>query len=66
MVEPLSAGDWIKDNDPRMPQRLLKVVRVTQERAICDDLVGRPFPILLRRIYLDGRPRRSGFTRVNR
>ena len=68
----LRVGDKIKDNDPRMANRVLIVKRLwfplsgdrDQARVIVDDSVGRPFSILLRRIYTDGKPRRSGFDLV--
>jgi hypothetical protein len=68
----LKVGDRIKDNDPRMLNRVLTVTRIwwplsgdpLEAKAIADDGVGRPYPILLRRIYTDGKPRKSGFSLV--
>jgi hypothetical protein len=61
----INAGDILLDNDPRMPQRRLRVVAVTDEFAYCTALHGgRQVRINLARIYTDGKPRRCGFTRV--
>ena len=72
----LERGDYITDNDPRMPNRRLKIVRFEASEhdsrrvvAVCET-VGSRFPrqfrINIARIYTDDKPRRSGFTRAQR
>jgi hypothetical protein len=60
MVKP---GDVIKDNDPRMPNRMLRVVYVGDGKAVCETSPPvRRSLISLTRIYDDGKARKSGFT----
>jgi len=59
----LKVGDRIKDNDPRMPNRVLKVTEITATRVKAIDAYH-VASIELRRIYTDGKPRRSGFSKV--
>lgn len=63
MSEQLNVGDLIKDNDPRMTGRVLRVF------DICGDMVralggGKIAVLSRRRIYTDSKPRRSGFSKV--
>jgi len=61
----LHVGDKLKDNDPRMSYlRRLTVVEVLPNGVAAKDGYGRVFRILRKRIFTDGKPRRSGFTRV--
>ena len=63
---PLNVGDQIKDNDPRMPNRVLVVTDVLPNGVVAKDKTGREFGYLRRRIYTDDKPRKSGFSRVPR
>ena len=58
----LREGDRISDNDPRMTNRVLVVRRVEDHRVTAQDLIGRSFGIQRKRIYNDGKARKSGFT----
>lgn len=64
----LCVGDRIKDNDPRgLFNRVLTIISLRStfaETVTVEDANGRKFSILRRRIYTDGKPRRSGFSRV--
>lgn len=57
----LKVGDRIRDNDPRMSRRpLLTIVAVHDTHVAAAD--GRfTFKVQRRRIYADGKPRRTGF-----
>lgn len=57
----LKEGDRIRDNDPRMPNRVLVISRVDEHKVTAQDRIGRSFGIQRRRIYNDGKPRKSGF-----
>lgn len=61
----LKVGDKLRDNDPRMQHRsLLTIVRILPNGVLADDLSGRCFALLRRRIHTDGKPRRGGFDLV--
>jgi hypothetical protein len=66
----MKLGDTIIDNDPRMKGRILViesfgVTTVHGPQSVrARDQSGRTFSIATRRIYADGKPRRSGFTLV--
>jgi hypothetical protein len=60
-VSELKVGDRIKDNDPRMYRRIL-TVRDVQEVYVYADCAGIPVRILRRRIFTDGKPRKTGFS----
>ena len=61
----IAFGDRIKDNDPRMSHRgALTVKEIQWPKAVCENRFGRRFHIALNRIYTDGKPRRSGFSRT--
>lgn len=64
MSNDLKVGDRIKDNDPRMWHRVLTVELLTATHAWTSDGYGRKHGIALCRIYTDGKPRRSGFSKV--
>ena len=57
----MKVGDKIKDNDPRMYNRVLEIVEMLPFGVSAKDRAGRKFTILQRRIHADGKPRRSGF-----
>lgn len=64
----MKIGDKIKDNDPRMPERVLTITAIglRTERGIENVRAktrysSREFSISTRRIHTDGKPRRSGF-----
>lgn len=60
----LKIGDKLKDNDPRMPNRVLTIAEVLPNGVMCFTHANRTTMILRRRIYTDGKPRRSGFSLV--
>jgi hypothetical protein len=60
----LQVGDRIRDNDPRMPGRVLTVITVLPQNVYAKDSTGRVFGYLRCRIYTDGKPRKSGFSKV--
>lgn len=72
----LQVGNRIRDNDPRMGNRVLRVERITEAGpfgghrwAVCRRTVGndaREHRIRLDRIKSDGKPRRGGFTLLQR
>lgn len=57
----LKIGDKIKDNDPRSSHRILVITSILPN-GVEAELGGRRVSILRRRIYTDGKPRRSGFS----
>jgi len=63
----MKPGDRLHDNDPRMKPRVLTIVGngLVTERGLMSvrakDLGGRTFSIAVKRIHIDGKPRRSGF-----
>lgn len=74
-ARPLTAGDWIQSNDPRHGHRQAQRVDLITElpRWIGSPLIDtyavagkgdQQVRIKLRRIHLDGKPRRSGWRRV--
>lgn len=63
----IEIGDKIKDNDPRMTNRVLIVVALTDTHVVCENDSYRHFPkvkIRKDRIYSDNKKRRSGFDLV--
>ena len=65
MDNDLKVGSKIKDNDPRgTGNRILTVVELLPNGVIAKGAGGRGFTLLRRRIYTDGKPRRSGFSLV--
>lgn len=67
MGEEIKRGDLLRDNDPRMPNRVLGVIGFDNKgRAIACRADGSgKVCIALRRIYIDEKPRRTGFSRVD-
>lgn len=68
----LAVADTIRDNDPRMPGRTLRIVDFEADendsrkvRAVCTSGRGRDVRILVSRIFMDDKPRRSGWTLVS-
>lgn len=58
----ITIGVQIRDNDPRVSfVRVLTVVRIEGDHAVAESSGGREQRIALRRIYTDGKARRSGF-----
>ena len=63
----MKTGDVLRDNDPRMGPRRLTITSlglVTErgpERVCAKDRHGREFWISAKRIYADGKQRRTGF-----
>jgi len=64
MTREIEIGDRIRDNDPRMPNRILKIAGIFESRVVARDWTGKPFRIQLRRIYTDGKARKGGFSLV--
>lgn len=62
-MDELKVGDRIKDNDPRMgTTRVLTISELLPYGVLAKDSGGRVFSLLKRRIYTDGKPRKSGFS----
>lgn len=61
----IKPGDRIKDNDPRMGNRILNVIVVYYDHGGFRVVASRgrqSYNIRMDRIHTDGRPRKSGFT----
>jgi len=58
----MKVGQMIKDNDPRVGNRVLKIIDFDGDYAIAKQ--GRLHSVRIRvdRIYNDGKQRRSGFS----
>jgi hypothetical protein len=61
-VDVIQPGRRIKDNDPRMPARVLTITELLPFGVRAQNISGRTFTILKRRIHTDGKPRKNGFT----
>jgi len=59
--ESLKIGQQIKDNDPRVPGRVLTIAEIFPNGVVAKNTHGHAVTILRRRIYTDGKPRRNGF-----
>lgn len=57
----MNVGDKLKDNDPRMNNRILTITEVLPNGVVAKDRIGRVRTYLMNRIHTDGRPRRGGF-----
>ncbi len=72
MDKDLIVGDRIKDNDPRMTNRVLEITGFEQRHldfvsAICRcPHLNREYRVSVRRIFTDGKARKSGFSRLER
>lgn len=66
----MKVGDKLKDNDPRMANRVLTITAIGVvstngiESVRAKGRAGPEVRISTRRIYSDGKPRRSGFDLV--
>ena len=64
-VRPLAVGDLIRSNDPRMAGCMNhEVFTIGDYRALARQPSGEVVCVALSRIHLDGKPRRSGWSRV--
>jgi len=65
MSGPIEVGDRIVDNDPRTLVRRLVIIAIVGDKAkIQDELNGRIYRVQAKRIFTDGKVRRSGFGRI--
>lgn len=65
--KPLAVGDWIEDNDPRSKHLgpWYRVTSIGPNYAVAHyQQTKRSVKVRLDRIYLDGKPRKSGWSRV--
>ena len=60
----LKIGDKMKDNDPRMGDRVLEITEILPNGVRAVDGQGKVRIYLRHRIYLDGKPRHSGFNLI--
>lgn len=62
----LRIGDKLKDNDPRMGNRVLTVIDFTVDgqRVMLRDSMGTVYRHKMSRVYTDGKPRKSGLSLV--
>lgn len=61
----IKVGDEIMDNDKRMPGRVLVVTAIEGERVVASAKLGSHLHetrVAIRRIYTDGKPRRTGWS----
>jgi hypothetical protein len=69
MSETIKVGDWIKDNDPRIPDRVLEVTELLPNGVVAS-MRGKPgtgqTTIRLDRIKCDGKSRRYGWNLVQK
>ena len=70
-MRPLAVGDLIRDNDPRMTARPVLAIKrfvgidtLIYAEAAIPHCGRRQHRISVSRIHLDGKPRRSGWSRV--
>jgi hypothetical protein len=66
MTQELKVGDRIKDNDPRMPHRVLNITEILPNGVLAKDSMGNVRAYLRRRIYTDDKPRRTGFSLIRK
>lgn len=57
----IKVGDKLKDNDPRVGNRILAVREIGKNFVEAKAPSGRIVSIRVDRIHTDGKPRRSGF-----
>lgn len=62
MTYQIKIGDRLKDNDPRMGNRVLTVTEILPNGVAARDCSGRVFQYLRNRLHTDGKPRRSGMS----
>jgi hypothetical protein len=58
----MKIGDRMKDNDPRMGNRVLVITEILPNGVAAKDSIGRVRLYLRKHIHTDGKPRRGGFT----
>ena len=58
-------GIKIKDNDPRVGNRILTVIGLTETHVIARQGDLHPVRIRKDRIYFSSKPRKTGFTIIN-
>ena len=65
-MEILKIGDKLKDNDPRMGNRILTVVELDEctGRVVVQNAVGMKYRHWRHRIFTDGKERKSGLSLV--
>lgn len=63
-TEVLHGGQRIKDNDPRMPHRVLTIIEVLPNGVAAKDSAGLVRLYLRKSIHTDGRTRKSGFSLI--
>lgn len=61
----IKVGDKLKDNDPRVGNRILTVMKIGYSFVKAKAPSGRIVSIRMDRIHTDGKPRRSGFDLIN-
>lgn len=59
--ETLKVGQKIKDNDPRVANRVLTILEILPNGVRAQREGRAPVTLLRRRIYTDGKPRRNGY-----
>lgn len=57
----MKVGDKIKDNDPRVVGRVLTITAIGVESVLAEGRSGNEVKISTKRIFSDGKKRRSGF-----
>ena len=61
----IKCGDLLRDNDPRMPNRKLIVIKQDGRIVICRELgTGKRIKLSVDRVFTDGKPRRYGMNLV--
>jgi hypothetical protein len=58
----MKVGDKLRDNDPRMGNRVLTIVDLLPHGVVAVDSMGKVRRYLSKHIHSDGKPRRSGFS----
>jgi len=58
----LKTGEIMRDKDPRMGRRLLKIVEVLPKGVAAIDGLGKTRLYLRKHIHTDGKPRSTGFS----
>lgn len=62
----IKIGDMIKDNDPRMPGRKLKIIGMDNTHVRASSNYGSTVSIKKDRIFTDEKERRTGFSLIHR
>lgn len=60
----LNPGDFLKDNDPREPNRILRIINVTPSSVLASDHINRVRTYLIKRIWPFDVDRRSGLKHI--